>query len=290
MKTTDNQITPQDISDRPAVGEITIFGVGAYTLIGAFYDAGDLTKGIGLTSTRVGEIVDASESELTGFFHVNPNDYVGTCVYSLDSVDVGEGGMRLVIKSANEDTTIATFYGDSEGFGEAFVINKKGSLHIIPKDHNNVVRFVDNGDGTIKSILFEPVGEIVTEGQTYYGMNYGHSDGNQNDLFIDFQAGSKMSKECAEYFNHSVESDDSHMIHTERGDNKPQELSFAFSGTLTINGDAYAVCIGQGGYAWVNNWHFASLSLKDTGHGKKGELGKYELTADGSNAFKIKEK
>lgn len=258
-------------------------------MLGAFYDVGDPLKGIGFSATGIGNIVDISESELEGTFHVNPNDYVGTCEYRLDEADVEEGFMRLTIWSANGSVKIATLDGPSEGFGEAFTSKKNGSLYVIPKDHSNIVSFT--GDKTISSITFDLTSEIVSPGGQYYGVEYGHQGGNTNELSIDFQVKSDESKTCADWFNNFVGGNEDYMIHTERGDNKPGVLYFAFKGVLTINGDAFNVCLGQGEYVWAGrNWHLASMSLDADNNGKNGNLGKYRLEQDGSNTFKVKVK
>lgn len=271
----------------PAEGELTVVGVGVYTMLGAFYDTGDPLKGIGFSSTGVGNIVDASESEMGGTFHVNPNDYVGACEYSLEEID--EGMVRLTLWSANSSVKIATLEGASEGLGEAFTKKKKGSLYILPKGHNNIVSFT--GDSTIKTLTFDLTEEIVSSGGNYYGVAYSHQNGNTNELSIDFEVESDESQACADWFNESVGNKEAHMIHTEHGDNMPKVLYFAFKGVLTINGDSFHITLGQGEYVFAGrNWHLASIELDADKNGKNGNLGKYRLEQDGSNTFKVKVK
>lgn len=273
----------------PAAGELTVVGLGVYTMLGAFYDTGDPLKGIGFSSTGVGNIIDVSESELAGDFHVNPNDYVGACEYSLDEIDVEAGVMRLTLWSANGSVKIATLDGPAEGFGEAVTKKKKGSLYILPKGDNNLVSF--SGDKTIKTIAFDLTAQIVSQGGKFSGVQYAQQNGNTNELSIDFQAKSDESTACATWFNESVGNKEAHMIHTEHGDNMPKVLYFAFQGVLTINGDAFNICLGQGEYVWAGrNWHLASMELDADKNGKNGNLGKYRLEQDGSNTFKVKVK
>jgi len=81
------------------------------------------------------------------------------------------------------------------------------------------------------------------------------------------------------------------MMHTEHGDYRPQEMNFAFSGTLVINGISFPVALGQGHYSSTNNWFLNSDNLDADDDHKGGKLigggAKYKLEPDGSYTFKV---
>jgi hypothetical protein len=274
------------VAASPAVGYVTVLGIGVYYLSARFL--GDIVgsgKEIHLKADGLGEFVDASFSEMAGFFYVDPSAHIGRCYYTLEDFEVEEGMMRLVIYGSDKETRIGAFYGLSEGFGEAYAHKKKASLSTWPSVYENKVKFI--GNSTVSSITFLPHDHIVTKGQPFDGIAVAPINGHNNEIEIDFKSGRKGSKECADFFNATVNGDEAHMIHTERGSNKPGELNFAFNGTLTINGQAFEICLGQGHYLTTNNWHLAATSLDADGNGKNGNLGKFRLEQDGSHTFKV---
>jgi hypothetical protein len=271
------------------LNSVSIIGAGLYDLEGYFFDVS--LKGeerVHLHSTRLGNVVDAAESELTGEFDVTISNYIGACKYSLEEVEDGAGEMELTIFSKDGKKVLGTFIGASEGFGEAFVIRKKGHLHVHPSEHNNIVEFI--GDSSIKKIAFELDEFVHTKGQPYHGVHWDIIDNKENQLKIDAKAGRKNSKNCADFFNDSVGNSNDYMMHTDGGSSKPSELNFAFTGILYIDDQEFEISLGQGHHGAYNNWFLASFDMKPTKHHKSGDLGKFHISTDGSNKFKVKKK
>jgi len=275
------------ISAYPAGGIITVVGVGIYYLTARFL--GDVVgsgKEVHLTADGVGEFADISETELAGFFYQNPSDYIGSCEYTLEEIDFEEGVMRLLIYSSDGNTKIGAFYGLSEGFGEAFAHKKKGSLSAYPSVYDNKFNFEGNDD--ISTITFLYSGDYsLTDGQQFDGVTVSPINGKANQIEIDFKAGREPSEKCADYYKAYVDDEKDNMIHTEGGDHAPNELNFAFKGTLTINGTAFNICLGQGDHDGSHNWHLCSTSVDADNNGKDGDIGSYRLEQSGSHTFKV---
>lgn len=92
-------------------------------------------------------------------------------------------------------------------------------------------------------------GYSITSGQPWGGVTSG---GDGDGIAIHAEAGRKASTDVASWFN----SRSSMSINTAEwgADSSPEELNFAFTGTLTINGVQYPVVIGQGHSGVDNNW------------------------------------
>ena len=130
----------------------------------------------------------------------------------------------------------------------------------------------------------------ITKGQPFNGVTVGNITGQMTD--IDVNAGRKGSKEVAQWYIDSVGRDSTHMIHTMGGDAVPEKLNFAIKGTLTINGNAFEVCIGQGHHGDNNNWHLASQALKADANNKSGTIGNsltnsFRITQTGTYGFNL---
>ena len=272
-----------------AMGKVSTNGVGIYDLEGSFYDVqlSDMEK-VHLHSLGFGEVIDTSSSYVAGAFYENPKDYLGTCRFSLEEISFDFGLIKLTILSKDKTVKIAQLYGMSKGFGEAFVKNKKGHLHIKPSEHTNKVKFI--GDSSIDKISFELDDHIVTEDQPFDGIHADLINDKSNELEIDVKAGRKGSKDCAKFFNNSVGNSNDYMMHTDGGSSKPDELNFAFTGTLIINDQAFEISLGQGHHYNENNWHLASYELKPTSHHKSGNLGDFHISTSGSYTFHVKVK
>ena len=271
-------------------GSVTLVGAGLYDLEG-FFAAGLLSgeRTLHLHSMRLGDVIDGSESELEGRFFCDPNDHTGVCYYTLEEVDGEEGVMVLTIKAKDKEQEICRLEGLSEGFGEAFVTNKKGHLHVHPSEHNNLVRF--EGDSSISNISFELDDHIVSKGEPFDGIHWDHDEQQQdkeNHLTIDVKAGRHNSEDCGSFYRNSVGDETARMMHTLGGSGDPDKLNFAFTGTLYIDDDSYDVCIGQGHHGAYDNWHLASFSLNAAKNHKSGTLGNYKLEPSGSHTFKVK--
>lgn len=112
--------------------------------------------------------------------------------------------------------------------------------------HDNLLMLVPNGwNPTLTFTLGE---HSITSGQPWDGCTASIQDG----IFtIDAKAGRKGSSGVATWLhNHATNatcSDDCNCVW-------PSDLNFAFTGTITINGDSYPVTIGQGSTFGKNNW------------------------------------
>ncbi|HEX2685371.1 MAG TPA: hypothetical protein VHN14_02070, partial [Kofleriaceae bacterium] len=85
-----------------------------------------------------------------------------------------------------------------------------------------------------------------------------------NQIKIDAQADRKGSTSVADWFNNNIANQASHAVTiTAIGDDLPEELNFAFSGTLNINGDQYTLYIGQGHNLGGNPWWIGCNNLDD---------------------------
>lgn len=284
----------------PGYGALTVFGAGMYVLEGAFIVPTLVKLGlerIYLRSFRAGDVVDASITDMKGDFATDMEKYAGTCRYSLKVADVDEGIAVLSIihddKKTKTSLRIARLEGSAGGLGEIYTDDKEGHLHIHPAIQNNIVKFV--GDSKITTITFEPGDPVVTSGEKFHGFDIKYDPKNEsNSISINCECERKGSKKCATYFSSYVGDKESMMMHTRGGNNIPKELHFAFPGTLTINGDVFDVCLGQGHRDSYYNWHFACAKLQSPNDHKSGLLfgdnGVYELKQHESDTFKVTKK
>ena len=127
----------------------------------------------------------------------------------------------------------------------------------------------------------------IADGQQFDGVTVSPINGKANQIEIDFKAGREPSEKCADYYKAYVDDEKDNMIHTEGGDHAPNELNFAFKGTLTINGTAFNICLGQGDHDGSHNWHLCSTSVDADNNGKDGDIGSYRLEQSGSHTFKV---
>lgn len=146
--------------------------------------------------------------------------------------------------------------------------------------HDNEFNFVASTN--VVSIKFVFSGDyIITTGQPWGGVA---SNGGK----IIVKAGRHGSKECAKWFKDYVASKYENMIHTVGGENLPDELNFAIKGTLTVDGQSFEICLGQGHRPSTgeNNWHIASRSIVADADAKNGTLG-IRMLQDGTHAFRL---
>jgi len=132
----------------------------------------------------------------------------------------------------------------------------------------------------ISSVYFEYGNEyIVSEGQPFVGVLSYEGD-------ITVRAGRHGSSMCADWYNESVSSNPVNMVHTLGGSKIPKDLNFAIKGKLTVNGNPFDICLGQGHNDEGNNWHLASSSITADADNKNGEIGNgIRLTQDESHTF-----
>ena len=156
--------------------------------------------------------------------------------------------------------------------------------------HDNEFKFT--GDSTITSLDFSGDGQYsITDGKSWGGTTVTGS-GTRN-LMVTAVADRKKSSAPADWYSQQVDSALTMMIHTKGGDPRPKELNFAFTGTLTINGTAFNICLGQGSYDDTNNWHMCSFEMKADSNNKNGSLTNgpaYRLEQSGTHEFKVKVK
>jgi len=98
------------------------------------------------------------------------------------------------------------------------------------------------------SISFNLADHSITGGQPWGGVTTGTPD---MDWGIDAKAGRKGSTGPAEWFKAHA----SNATYTSGGSGAwPSELNFAYTGTITIDGNSYTIVIGQGNSFGRNNW------------------------------------
>jgi hypothetical protein len=112
--------------------------------------------------------------------------------------------------------------------------------------HDNLLMLVPNN--CTLNITFALNEHSITSGQPWSGCSGSMQDGIFN---LVAKAGRKGSSGVASWLhNHATNAtctDDCNCVW-------PADLNFAFSGTITINGDSYQVTIGQGSTFGKNNW------------------------------------
>ncbi|MFL0198817.1 hypothetical protein ACJDU8_25180 [Clostridium sp. WILCCON 0269] len=147
-------------------------------------------------------------------------------------------------------------------------------------EHDNEFDFEASTNVTSISFKFND-NYVITDGQPWGGVS---SDGGK----IIVKAGRSGSEKCAKWFKDYVASNCNNMIHTCDGDNLPDKLNFAIQGILTVDGQNFEVCIGQGhrDSTGENNWHIASKSIIADADAKNGALG-IRMLQDGTYGFKL---
>lgn len=129
----------------------------------------------------------------------------------------------------------------------------------------------------------------ITSGQPWGGVSSG---GYQGGLQLDAKAGRKGSYDVANWFASNV-SEATCTISSLSP--LPYELNFAFTGTITINGNSYPVTIAQGHSGASNNWWIGGpgwvLPSKRLNNGVCTPDKKYLIVEDDTEAdiFRIKE-
>lgn len=114
-------------------------------------------------------------------------------------------------------------------------------------EHDNVLDI-----GSSQDVTFTwDGGYSITSGQPWGGVTVDSGTPNGGGVTITAEAGRSGSTEVAQWFA----ARSSLAVADNQGtDNLPEELNFAFTGTLTINGEEFPVVIGQGHTGVDNNW------------------------------------
>jgi hypothetical protein len=284
-----------DVLPTPALGDLSLGGVAVYGLACGFI-ALDKHPLVALTSFGFGDVIDLSNSELEGQFFGNPKNYMGRCHYTLKEFDVEAGLLELTIRHREGGEPIGRFQGPSEGFGEAYVTNKKGHLSVETKEHDNRVEIKGDSGTGIKDLQFQLEDECIADGQPYDGVDACYtSKTTKHELTIDVKCGrnDKYGKTAAQFFNDGIGNDANHLVgdptDTRTARHLPFKVNFAIRGTLSIDGTDYDVCFAQYHSGAFNPWFFGSRSL--VGDPRKmtdGTLGgAYAVKASGYSSFKI---
>ena len=108
-------------------------------------------------------------------------------------------------------------------------------------EHDNFVQF--NGDACITSASFAPQDSNITGGQPWGGVSTSTPYVANGTLELDVQAGRKDSSGPAAWFNQQAP------VYISAGRPatiKINNLNFAVTGELTLNGDTYLIALGQG--------------------------------------------
>ncbi|MDP2722781.1 MAG: hypothetical protein Q8O72_08490 [Bacteroidales bacterium] len=123
----------------------------------------------------------------------------------------------------------------------------------------------------------------ITSGQPWSGVTSGASHGG---LQLLVKAGRKGSDHVSNWFDSNV----SNAACTINSISPlPYELNFAFTGTITINGNNYPVTIGQGHSGASNNWWIGGPGWVFPDKNNGGKIctpdRKYLFTEDGTSAY-----
>lgn len=156
---------------------------------------------------------------------------------------------------------------------------------------SNKLYFQIKGSLSGKTVSFEWNKEYSIGQEDNWGNNVSIEVKNPMKLTVSANRNSKEKDGAdipAKWYKGYVDYDGTKMIHTSTGDNLPSTLNFAIKGTLTIDGDAFEVCLGQGHHSSTNNWHLCSLDMDADTNSKGGYLGnKYYVDQADSNKFSI---
>lgn len=143
-------------------------------------------------------------------------------------------------------------------------------------EHTNAVSFTNtNPNGTtntdIGAVSYSFDGHYsITEGQPWGGVPDTNGVGS---LVIEAGAGRKASEPVAEWFTSNA----GDYIGENSFSSSPSELNFAFSGTLTVNGDSYPIVLAQGSNDEGNNWWVGGPGWIGSGISLTSPDGKYEI-------------
>lgn len=119
--------------------------------------------------------------------------------------------------------------------------------------HSNLVTIypADDESPLYDGLSFTPSGPYdITSGQPWGGVTT--ATGAFGSLQITAQAGRHDSSGPAAFFTSNA----SALVGGDSYSNTPSELNFAFTGTLSVNGNDYPLVVGQGSNDVSNNWWF----------------------------------
>jgi len=117
--------------------------------------------------------------------------------------------------------------------------------------NNEVVFQADRG---VRSVNFEYSGSFnVTPGQPWEGVGVGWTG---HKVLLNARAGRSNSAGVANWYNDRVDNGATTALRP--WSSKPNDLNFAFTGTLIINDARYGTTVGQGSSGVSNNWFIGS--------------------------------
>lgn len=161
------------------------------------------------------------------------------------------GGVAAPAMAATADTTATTPASSRQMVGTTMHANL---VSIYPADANS---------GLYEGLSFTPSGDYsISSGQPWGGVTTG--TGAFDALQITAQAGRHDSSGPAEFFTQNT----SAMIGGAAYGDTPSELNFAFTGTLTVDGNSYDLVVGQGSNMDGNNWWFGGEGWTQVGAGQ----------------------
>ena len=193
------------------------------------------------------------------------------------------GGKGFTVQGSNFLTTpdgkYQFFSKDSD---DSFVIGSTNCNNSAPSadqsavattEHDNFVQF--NGDACITSASFAPQDSNITGGQPWGGVSTSNPYVANGTLELDVQAGRKDSSGPAAWFNQQAP------VYISAGTPPVNNLNFAVTGELTLNGDTYLIALGQGNAGGGSSpWW---LGGKGGFFQEPGQL----ITPDGKYAFAV---
>jgi hypothetical protein len=225
-----------------------------------------------LSATGIGNVVGFGSAELFGGFDDNPYLHIGVVHFSLESAAFEGGGAVLTIRDAENKKTIGTFAGETEGFIESTLKDKKGHLHKPTTGHENLFRIQANPP--IKVLAYHGEEAVIAVGQPYDGVDsYYPLKDYRNWLVIDVKAGRNETEgqNAAAFFNNGIGNDPANFIshmNDDNGSHLPTRLNFSIRGILTIDGVEHEIFLGQMHETskTQNQWLFGSKELKSAGY------------------------
>ncbi len=142
----------------------------------------------------------------------------------------------VFLAACSSPTTQGQPKGEATGTEQA--APSAGQSLVATTEHDNYVQF--NGDACITSASFAPQDSNITGGQPWGGVSTSNPYVANGTLELNVQAGRKDSSGPAAWFNQQAP------VYISAGTPPVNNLNFAVTGELTLNGDTYLVALGQG--------------------------------------------
>jgi len=151
----------------------------------------------------------------------------------------------------------------------------------------NIVEFKFSGKAASQAVDFTVSDSRIKKDKTISNSDITINPG-IGKLTINIDVSRNGNSDVANWYHDSVGNNTQYMMHTKSGSNNPSKLNFAIQGVLKIGDQEFKVCIGQGHYSTVNNWHMCSYAISARGNNKSAYLDNiYYISTEGSSTFEI---